>query len=139
MQSSGIWRGTTVSWDAQRALDDLVTKQDTKLVYASVEEMALAMQAQLEALTNATEFPPWARNNLEFKQRLSGLILTAQGSSQDVSWATIWLDTRVKHCFTCTRLAVALGLPPSIGSFCSSCTLRLGTCPGSPLSGEVFS
>ena len=109
LRSFGTGRGTPGSWDAQRTLDDLVAEQDAERVYASVDEMARAMQAQLATLTCSSEFPPWVRNNPEFKPRLSGLISTAQG----VRRVTILLDTGATHCFICARLAAALGLPPS--------------------------
>jgi hypothetical protein len=64
---------------------------------------------QLAALAGSLEFLPWVWDNPTFKPRLSGLLLIEQG----VCLVTILLDTGVKHCFICARLAVALGLPPS--------------------------
>ena len=83
--------------------------QDANKVYASVDDLAAAMQTQLAALAGTPEFPPWVRDNPTFKPRLSGLLSTAQG----VRRVTILLDTGATHCFICARLAAALGLPPS--------------------------
>ena len=97
------------AWDVQAALDDLRAAWDADRVYASVDALAEAMQAQLAALAGAVEFLPWVRDNPAFKPRLSGLLSTAQG----VRHVTILLDTGATHCFICARLAAALALPPS--------------------------
>jgi hypothetical protein len=97
------------AWDVQAFLDDLRAVQAADRVYASVDALAEAMQAQLAALVGSPEFLPWVRDNPTFKPRLSGLLSTAQG----VRRVTILLGTGATHCFICARLAVALGLPPS--------------------------
>ncbi len=76
----------------------MLAAQAADRVYASVDALAEAMQAQLAALAGSPEFLPWVRDNPTFKPRLSGLLSTAQG----VRRVTILLDT-----------GAALGLPPS--------------------------
>ena len=99
----------TRAWDAQSTLDDISAAMDAERVYASVDDLASAMRAQLATLSSTAEFRPWVRDNPGFKPRLSGLISTAQG----VRRVTALLDTGATHCFICARLAAALGLPPS--------------------------
>ncbi len=46
------------AWDAQAALDDVRAAQATDRVFASVDALAEAMQAQLAALADSPEFLP---------------------------------------------------------------------------------
>ncbi len=55
------------------------------------------------------EFPAWRRSTPAFKLLLSGPLWTAQGPRR----VTALRDTGATHCFTCARLATALGLRPS--------------------------
>ena len=97
------------SWDPQRALDDLRAAQAADRVYDSMDDLAAALHAQLATLKDLPEFRAWRRSHPEFKPRLSGSLMTAQGPR----CITVLLDTGATHCFICARLAAALGLPPS--------------------------
>ena len=74
-----------------------------------MDDLAAALHAQLATLTDLPEFRAWRRSHPEFKPRLSGSLMTAQGPR----CITVLLDTGATHCFICARLAAALGLPPS--------------------------
>ena len=108
-RSTGHDTAYPASWDARRTADDYAARLAADRVYDSIDELALAMQAQLAALAGSPEFLPWRRNNPEFKPLLSGFIATAQGPRR----ITVLLDTGATHCFICARLAAALGLRPS--------------------------
>ena len=95
--------------DAKAAANDLAAAWTANQVYDSVEDLAMAMQAQLAALAGAAEFRTWTRPDPQFKPRLAGFLATASG----VRPVTVLLDTGASHGFICARLAAALGLPPS--------------------------
>jgi hypothetical protein len=96
------------SWNAQAALDDIAATFAEGKVYASVDALAQSLQAQLGALAGADEFLPWVLDNPTFKQRLSGLLSTAEGIHSMTILLT--LDTGATLRFVCARLVAALGL-----------------------------
>ena len=90
-------------------LDNWSATQAADQIYASIEGLVAAWHASVATLTNVPEFRAWQRSNPTFKQQLSGFPWTAQGAWR----VTVLLDTSATHCFTCPRLAAALGLLPS--------------------------
>ena len=105
----GPGRSDTGSWDAQATLDDLAAELDAERVYASVDALAAALQAQLAARTGDADYRPWVRSDPAFQPRLTGRIATMQGLRE----VTVLLDTGASHCFICAHLATSLALPPS--------------------------
>ncbi len=72
-------------------------------------DWAAAFRAQLAELPGAPEFPSWQRDSPTFKQRLSGLVATTQGTGH----TAVLLDPGATCCFIGVRLAAALDLRPS--------------------------
>jgi hypothetical protein len=102
-------------------------------MYASVDELAMAMLAQMARLAGDPEFLPLIRGN-HFKPLLSGLVSTVQGLCR-VTGVTILLDTGAAHCSISACLAAVLGLPRlpsgqqgplSVATAAAGCSLGLG-------------
>ena len=108
------WHSSTAglgqpSWGPLQVLDDWTAAQAANKVYASMTDLAAALHARLATLTAMPEFHSWLRSNPDFKPRLSGVLMTAQGPRP----ITVLLDTGATHCFICARLAAALSLRTS--------------------------
>jgi len=106
---------------AAEAFASLCHTTAAERVHDSVDTLARYLLSQRDA------YAPWRRQDPTFKPIVTGSIWTPSGPRR----VSVMLDTGATHCFVCTQLAVALGLPlgstagPSVVSMASPGATRL--------------
>ena len=98
------WPGPPLTTEAPlTTVNNLRLSMAAEQVYASVEALACALQAQPAA------FLPWHRHDPACTPTMAGFIWTAAGPRR----VSVMLDTGATHCFIDAQLALTLRLPPS--------------------------